>query len=251
VLPRFVQFNGMETVHAHQRDLLFIFLNLVLRGPLVLEVSNSKRRWTSSWDDGFCIFCVCLCAGAAMQPKHGLFLSGVARSSRTVEKEKKTLGPICAGPTCSLRRHSGIFAQIIAFPLGALLTPARPCKRDHPTHSLACSPTRPLLLAHGSHRCRRRPPRRPARVVRRERPAAAGLRPRARRRQEGHPLRRPRRLHPDLQVPTPFPLPRLFLPLSRRSPSLLAPVFWGRTVSVGLEGGYMGSLGISSSPDSE
>jgi hypothetical protein len=186
-----------------------------------------------------------------MQPKHGLFLSGKKHSVQFARARPACSGDILAYSPKSLRSHAR-----------GLLTPARPCERDHPTHSLACapsppqfptpcSPTRPLLLAHGSHRCRRRPPRRPARVVRRERPAAAGLRPRARRRQEGHPLRRPRRLHPDLQVPTPCPLPRLFLPLSRRSPSLLAPVFWGRTVSVGSAGGYMGSLGISSSPDSE
>lgn len=101
-------------------------------------------------------------------------------------------------------------------------------------HSLACAsspplaaPRCPLLQGHGSDRRRRLPPRRPARVVRRERPAAAGLRPRARRRQEGHPLRRPRRLHPDLQVPTyplsPLPVRLFLLLLSRRSPNFLAP----------------------------
>ena len=84
-----------------------------------------------------------------------------------------------------------------------------------------CIPRR----GHGSDRRRRLPPRRPARVVRRERPAAAGLRPRARRRQEGHPLRRARSLHAHLQVcsvlPPLFQSPSLPLPLSRSSRSIL------------------------------
>jgi hypothetical protein len=75
------------------------------------------------------------------------------------------------------------------------------------------SPSALARGTHGSDQRRRLPPQRPARVVRRERPAAAGLHPLPRRRQEGHPLWCPRRLHPHLQV---WP-PSLALLLSWRS----------------------------------
>ena len=87
-----------------------------------------------------------------------------------------------------------------------------------------CIPRR----GHGSDRRRRLPPRRPARVVRRERPAAAGLRPRARRRQEGHPLRRARSLHAHLQVCSVLCSPFSSLrPFPSHFPGVLE-AFWSR-----------------------
>lgn len=83
-----------------------------------------------------------------MQPKHGLFLSGKKHSVQFARARPARSEDILAYSPKSLRSHAG-----------ALLTPARPCERDHPTHSLAlrflAAPVPHPLLTHPS------PPARP------------------------------------------------------------------------------------------
>lgn len=213
----------------------------------------SKGTWTSSWDAmGWVLYIVCVCA-AILQPKHGLFLSGKKHSVQFAR----------ARPA-----RSGIFAQIIAFPRGGPFnpSPALQARPPHPFTRLAlprrpsspppahppvpsCSPMAPIAVGDAL------PDGQLGWFDENDQLQQVSV----------HALASGKKVIlfgvPGAFTPTcrslrPFPCPvssshslgdlRAFWPLC----------FGGRTVFLGLgwvgaEGGYMGSLGISSSPDSE